>query len=75
MNQPALARQIVDSLGLKDQRWHDALAEPNTRLTKDEDGQEPKDKFHCRSSIVQLNHLTTSTADFFTLFVMTPISI
>ena len=61
MNQPALAKRIVDSLGLKDQRMHDVPAEPNARLTKDEDGPERKDEFHCRSSIGQLNHLTAST--------------
>ena len=38
MNQPALTKRIVDSLGLKDQRMHDVPAEPNARLTKDEDG-------------------------------------
>ena len=61
MNQPALTKRIVDSLGLKDQRLHDVPAEPNARLTKDEDGPERKDKFHHRSSIGQLNYLTAST--------------
>ena len=31
--QPALAKRIVDSLGLKDQRVLDVPAEPNVRLT------------------------------------------
>ena len=61
MNQPALTKRIVDSLGLKDQRLHDIPAEPNVRLTKDEDGPERKDKFHYRSLIGQLNYLTAST--------------
>ena len=60
MNQPALTKRIVDSLGLKDQRLHDIPAEPNVRLTKDEDGPERKDKFHYRSLIGQLNYLTAS---------------
>ena len=42
MNQPALTKRIVDSLGLKDQRVHDIPAEPNARLTKDEDGRNAK---------------------------------
>ena len=46
MNQPALTKRIVDSLGLKDQLQHDVPAEPNVWLTKDEDGPERKDKFH-----------------------------
>ena len=61
MNQPALTKRIVDSLGLKDQRMHDVPAEPNARLTKDEDGPERKDQFHYRSLIGQLNYLTAST--------------
>ena len=46
---------------LKDQRQHDVPAEPNARLTKDEDSPERKDKFHYRSLIGQLNYLTAST--------------
>ena len=63
MNQPALTKRIVDSLGLKDQRIHDVPTEPNVRLTKDEDGPERKDQFHYRSLIGQLNYLTASLQD------------
>ena len=49
MNQPALAKRIIESLSLKDQRAHDAPAEPNVTLAKDLDGPDRKDKFHYRS--------------------------
>ena len=34
MNQPALAKRIIESLSLKDQRVHDAPTEPNVTHTK-----------------------------------------
>ena len=61
MNQPALTQRIVDSLSLKDDRQHDAPAEPNVTLTKDEDGPPRKEDFHHRSLVGQLNCLAAST--------------
>ena len=43
-----------------DASMHDAPADPNVRLTKDEDGETRKDTFHCRSLVGQLNCLTAS---------------
>ena len=42
MNQPALSQHIIDSLGLEDEHTHKMSADPNVRLTKDEQGEEWK---------------------------------
>ena len=61
MNQPALIQRIIDTMGLKDQRTHDTLADPNIRLRKDKAGEERKEKWHYRSLVGQLNYLTQSS--------------
>ena len=61
LNQPALIKRIVDSIGLKDQRQHDTPAEHGKLIHKDTDGPPRKMDFHYRSLIGQLNYLTSST--------------
>ena len=59
LNQPALIKRIIDSIGLKDQRMHDTPAD--VVLTPDKDGPPRQDSFHFRSLVGQLNYLTAST--------------
>ena len=59
LNQPALIRRIIDSLGLKDDRKHKTPAD--VVLNKDIDGQDRKLDFNFRSLVGQLNYLTSST--------------
>ena len=47
LNQPALIKRIIDSLGLRDERQHDTLAD--TILHRDPKGEKRKADFHYRS--------------------------
>ena len=59
LNQPALIRRIINSMGLKDQRRHDTPADKV--LHKDLNGSPRKLDFNYRSFVGQLNYLTSST--------------